>query len=134
MDKRLKVVVAAAVLFAAFAAIGYYAVKSSAYMDVSQVLQLKHTAKVTVKGRLLNVEYDPSAGKLYLLLGGKNGARLEAVADAKYIEEKYGPIEYIQWNRDNVVLEGIYYPSQHILVVTNVLEGCHSSYSQPAAR
>jgi hypothetical protein len=134
MERRAKLFVASLVLFAAFALIGYYAVKSSAYMDVSQVLKLNHEAKVTVRGYLENLQYDAANRKLYLLLSGKNGAKLLAVADAKIIEDRYGPIQYLKWDRDNVVLEGIYDPNNKVLIVTNVLQGCHSNYGQPAAR
>lgn len=134
MEKKLKLFSIAAALFIVFAGIGYYAVKSSAYMDVSQVLKLDHRAKVTVRGYLVNTQYDAQARKLYLWLEGKNGEKLLAIADANYIENKYGPIQYLQWDPDNVVLQGIYDPQHKVLIVTDILEGCHSNYGQPAAR
>jgi hypothetical protein len=134
MKTKLKLFMTSVALFAVFMAMGYLAVKSSSYMDVSQVLQLESQAKVTVKGRLTQVNYDPQTGRLYLLLEGKNGEKLLAIADAKMIEEKYGPIQYLKWDRDNVVLQGIYNPVQKTLTITNILEGCHSSYQQPATQ
>jgi hypothetical protein len=135
LKSTIKLAVLAALLFAAFTAIGLYAVKSSSYMDVSQVLKLDHKAKVTVRGYLANLRYDHTSGKLYMLLEDKKtGDRLLAIADAKIIEERYGPIQYLQWDPSNVVLEGIYDPSTHTLLVTNVLQGCHSSYGQEAVR
>ncbi len=134
MKTRLKLFITGVALFTVFLAMGYLAVKSSSYMDVSQVLQLDYQTKVTVKGRLVQVNYDPQAGKLYLLLEGKNGEKLLAIADAKMIEDKYGPIQYLKWNKDNVVLQGIYNPAQKTLTITNILEGCHSSYQQPVAQ
>lgn len=134
MKKSLKLFSVAVALFIMFAGIGYYAVKSSAYMDVSQVLKLDHRAKVTVRGYLVGTQYDAQAKKLYIFLEGKDGSKLVAVADAKYIEEKYGPIQYLQWDPNNVVLQGIYDPQHKVLIVTDILEGCHSNYGQPAAR
>jgi len=134
MGKSLKLFSVAVALFLVFAGIGYYAVKSSAYMDVSQVLKLDHRAKVTVRGYLVGTQYDAQARKLYLWLEGKHGEKLLAIADASYIENKYGPIQYLQWDPDNVVLQGIYDPQHKVLVVTDILEGCHSNYGQPAAR
>lgn len=134
MKSKAKLFSIAAALFIIFVGIGYYAVKSSSYMDVSQVLKLNHRAEVTVKGRLVGTQYDAHAGELYIVLEGKNGAKLVAIASAKYIEEKYGPIQYLQWDPNNVVIQGIYDPHQHVLIVTNILEGCHSNYNQPATR
>ena len=135
MRKPIKLILLAAVLFTAFTLIGIYAVKSSSYMDVSKVLELDHRAKVTVRGYLANLRYDHTSGKLYLLLEDpKTGAKLLAMADAKIIEDRYGPIQYLRWDPSNVVLEGIYDPATRTLTVTNVLQGCHSSYGQEAVR
>jgi hypothetical protein len=133
--RTVKLLIVAAILFGAFAAIGYYAVKSSGYMTVSQVLRLNHEARVTVRGYLANLQTDMRNGKLYLLLEDpKTGDKLIAVADVKFIEDRYGPIQYLQWDPDNIVVEGIYNPATKTLTITNVLQGCHSSYSQQPAR
>ncbi len=133
--RGVKLFAVAAVFFAAFAAIGYYAVKSSSYMDVHQVLRLDHPAKVTVKGYLADLKTDLRAGKLYLLLEDpKTGSKLLAVADIKMIEDRYGPIQYLRWDPNNIVVEGVYDPATKTLTVTNILQGCHSSYGQEAAR
>ena len=134
MKTRLKLFITSIALFAVFMGMGYLAVKSSSYMDVSQVLQLDYQAKVTVRGRLVQLNYDPQTGKLYLLLEGNNGDKLLAIADIKIIEDKYGPIQYLKWDRDNIVLQGVYNPSQKTLTITNILEGCHSSYQQPVTQ
>jgi len=131
--RTVKLFVVTAVLFAAFAAIGYYAVKSSSYMTVSQVLKLDHEAKVTVRGYLARLLTED--GKLYLLLKDpETDAKLVAVADIKFIEDRYGPIQYLQWDPNNIVVEGIYDPTTKTLTITNILQGCHSSYGQQPAR
>ncbi len=225
MKKSLKLFSVAVALFIVFTGIGYYAVKSSAYMDVSQVLKLDHQAKVTIRGYLAGVAYDKDVVSLLLvdhkcprvevtslpgsllssygpkrvLLEGtyypdthilrvisvampgqvspgvhvlsvsqllrlkheedvivqgylivansptafastravlldENCPMLRAEAPTKYIRDKYGPVQYIQWDPDNVVLQGVYDPQNRVLVVTDILEGCHSNYGQPAAR
>ncbi|ABM81333.1 hypothetical protein [Hyperthermus butylicus] len=131
---KAKPILAAIVLFAAFAVIGYYAVKGSSYMDVSDVVKLVREAKVTVKGRLASLHYDQASRKLYLVLEGRDGSKLLAVADAEYIEKKYGPIQYLRWDPDSVVVEGVYDPATGTLRVIDILEGCHSGYSQPAIK
>jgi hypothetical protein len=134
-SRTVKLFAVAAVLFAAFAAIGYYAVKSSSYMTVSQVLKLEHEAKVTVKGYLAGLKTDVRGGRLYLLLEDpKTGDKLLAIADIKFIESRYGPIQYLQWDPNNIVVEGIYDPASKTLTITNILQGCHSSYGQQAVR
>ena len=133
MASRAKLFAVAVALFAAFTAVGLYAVRSSGYMDVSELVKLTRPAKVTVKGYLADLRYDLQGGVLYMVLQGRDGSKVLAVVDLNYIEKRYGPIQYIKWDRDNVVVEGVYDPQSHVLRVTNILKGCHSSYSQPAA-
>jgi hypothetical protein len=132
MPSKLKAFVTAAVLFLAFVALGVAAVKSSDYMDVSELANVKRESKVTVKGRLADLSYDPAKRKLYLVLEGRNGYRVLAVVDADYVERKYGPVQYLSWDTERVVVEGVYDPATRTLRVTEILQGCHSSYQQPA--
>ncbi len=132
MAARLKQIALAVALFAAFAGIGILAVKGSGYMDVSELVRLEHPAKVTVQGRLVQVDYDPEARKIYLVLEGRDGSKVLAVVDADYVERKYGPIQYLKWSRDRVVVMGVYEPAEKTLKVLEILEGCHSTYEQPA--
>ncbi len=87
---------------------------------------------MTVKGRLVDLSYSPAERKLYLVLEGRDGSRVVAVVDADYIERKYGPVQYLRWDPERVVLQGIYDPSTRTLRVTEILQGCHSGYGQPA--
>ncbi len=131
--KRIKLFIAAIALFTVFTVVGVLAVRSSSYMDIDDLVKLDRPAKVTVKGVLANLYYDPTTRTLYLYMKGKNGATVVALLDANYVEEKYGPIQYLRWDPNNIVVEGIYDPSTKTLRVLNILSGCHSSYSQPAA-
>ncbi len=129
---RAKPLLVALVLAAVLAGVGVAAIRSSAYLDVSEVVKLDYRARVTVQGRLADLSYDPSTNTIYLVLEGKDGSRLLAVVDADYVTRKYGPLQYIKWSRDRVVVQGVYDPETRTLTVYEILEGCHSSYEQPA--
>ncbi len=126
----LKIALFAVLLTIALAMIGYYAIKSSGYIDVSELVKFEQDRRVTVKGKLVTTEYDQRNRVLYLVLEGERGGRIIAVVSADYIEKKYGPVQYLKWDPNNIVLQGIYRASQKTLEVTEILQGCHTTYQQ----
>ncbi len=133
MKNVLKIALFAVLLTVALAMVGYYAIKSSSYIDVSDLVKFEHDRRVTVKGKLVTTEYDQRNRVLYLVLEGEKGGRIVAAVSADYIEKKYGPIQYLRWDPNNIVLQGIYRADQKMLEVTEILQGCHTTYQQEPA-
>jgi hypothetical protein len=132
----------AAIMAVGLALIGVYAVKSSSYMDVSDLVSkysgVDQPVRVTVRGKLVEGPLlkmgENNERLLVIVLEGERGDRIVVLADATAIERRYGPIQYLRWDPSNIVVEGVYHPDTRTLEVINILQGCHSAYEQTPAK
>ncbi len=134
MEKRALLL--SVVLMVGVVGAGIYAVTSSGYLDVSEVLH-RPSGFYTIKGKVIYVSPPMEAkktGKVVLILQGKDGSELKALINVDYLEKKYGPIEALQWSTEQVVLKGYYDARHKVFEVTDVLQGCHSAYEAKPVR
>ncbi|MET1129122.1 MAG: hypothetical protein ABWW70_07380 [Thermoproteota archaeon] len=139
---RLGPLMLAAIMAVGLALIGVYAVKSSSYMDVSELLskysEVHQPVRVTVRGKLVEGPLlrmgENNKRVLVIVLEGERGDRIVALADAAAVERRYGPIQYLRWDPNNIVIEGVYHPDTRTIEVVSILQGCHSAYEQTPAK
>lgn len=172
----LKPLILASVLFVALLAVGYAAITSSSYMDVSQLADKTRPIRATVKGSpaYLGINqytlvigdsmyrldtygsygvaelvqgsgYGPDSSYAVFILEGDNGFKVVALYSAKEFRRLYGGRPVVS---ERVVVEGVYKPDilatiitpfgekqqYPVFMVEKILEGCHSSYTEPVGR
>ncbi len=133
-----KGLLAAAGILAVMVVIGYLAISSSSYVDVSELKSYRDGSVVTVKGRVADTVLRPETDLVIFILEGEDGSQLYATYSLSKFISQYGAPPGHNTVEQNVVMKGVYHPSPRgkilgYMDIQEILQGCHKAYEAPPA-
>ncbi len=118
--------------------IGYLAITSSSYVDVSELKSYRDGSVVAVKGRVADTKLNPENDLVIFVLEGEDGSQLYATYSLSKFISQYGAPPGHSTVEQNVVMKGVYHPRPQGRVlgymdIQEILQGCHKAYEAPPA-
>ncbi len=134
----MKGVILAASIALVVLLVGYLAITSSSYEQVSQLSKYTKPTVVTVRALVADIETLPEKDLILFVLKDENGSKIYAFYGLTRFISQYGAPPSHSTVEQEVIMRGTFYPKKMgdvlgRMEIKEILQGCHKAYEAPPA-
>ncbi len=134
----MKVVILAGAILLVILIVGYMAITSSSYTEISDLTKFSRPTVVTVRGFVTDTKLLPERDLVVFVLEDENGNVVYATYILSKFISQYGAPPSHSTVEQEVVMKGTFYPGKQgkvlgRLEIQEILQGCHKAYEAPPA-
>ncbi len=118
--------------------VGYMAITSSSYEQISQLSRYRKPTMVTIRALVADIKTLPEKDLILFILQDENGSKIYAFYGLTRFISQYGAPPSHSTVEQEVIIRGMFYPERMgdvlgKMEIREILQGCHKAYEAPPA-